>query len=336
MRDGIAGIDAMREQLKRYDAIQKQGGWKPLAPMQKKYSEGDSLADIRQIKHRLFMTGDLKNDDTSLVFNDDMSKAVKNFQYRYGIKTDGTIGGNTLSEMNRPVDFRIRQILVNMERLRWVPAQPDEDYILVNIPAFQLYAYEKGKLAFKMNVVVGSTQNSTVIFTGKLKHVVFSPYWNVPPSIVNKEVLPGIKKNPNYLANHNMEWNGGHVRQKPGIKNSLGLVKFLFPNSYNIYLHDTPSKSLFTEDKRAFSHGCIRVSEPKKLARWILRNEPAWTDSTIEKAMHSGKEKYVNVKQDVQVFIGYFTAFVDGKDNMNFRDDIYGHDKRLAEKMFGK
>jgi len=282
------------------------------------------------------MTGDLKSDDTSLVYNAALTKAVKNFQFRYGLKEDGAVGGSTLSEMNRPVDFRIRQILVNMERIRWVPAQPGGDYILVNIPSFKLYAYQKGKLAFNMNVVVGSTQNNTVIFTGKLRHVVFSPYWNVPPSIVNKEVLPGIKRNPNYLASHNMEWNGGQVRQKPGPKNSLGLVKFLFPNSYNIYLHDTPSKSLFNEDKRAFSHGCIRLSEPKKLAQWILRNDLAWTEEAIVKAMHTGKEKYVNVRRDVQVFIGYFTAFVDNEGNMNFRDDIYGHDKKLAEKMFGK
>lgn len=326
----------LREQLQRYDAIRQQGGWQNLAPKQKKYVEGDSLADIRQIRHRLFMTGDLKKDDSSAVFDAELTAAVKNFQRRYGIKEDGVIGGGTLAEMNRPVDFRIRQILVNMERVRWVPAQPAGDYLFVNIPAFKLYVYEAGKLVDKINVVVGTSQNSTVIFTGKLKHVVFSPYWNVPPGILNKEVLPGIKRNPNYLASHNMEWNGGQVRQKPGPKNSLGLVKFLFPNSYNIYLHDTPSKSLFNEDKRAFSHGCIRVSEPKKLAQWILRNESSWTENAIDNAMNAGKEKFVTVKQDIQVFIGYFTAFVDSEGNMNFRDDIYGHDKKMAEKMFGK
>ena len=326
----------LREQLQRYDAIQKQGGWSTLAPKQKKYAEGDSLNDIRQIKHRLFMTGDLKTEDTTAVFDAALTSAVKNFQRRYGLKEDGTVGGGTLAEMNRPIDIRIRQIIVNMERIRWVPTQPAGDYILVNIPTFKLFVYENGKQAFNMNVVVGTSQNSTVIFTGKLQHVVFSPYWNIPPGILNKEVLPGIKRNSNYLASHNMEWNGGHVRQKPGPKNSLGLVKFLFPNSYNIYLHDTPSKSLFNENKRAFSHGCIRVSEPKKLAQWILRNEQAWTETAIDNAMNSGKEKYVNIKQDIQVFIGYFTAYVDREGNMNFRDDIYGHDKKMVKKMFGK
>ncbi|HTD93164.1 MAG TPA: L,D-transpeptidase family protein, partial [Chitinophagaceae bacterium] len=165
-------------------------------------------------------------------------------------------------------------------------------------------------------------------------YIVFSPYWNVPPSIIKNEVVPGIKKNKNYLANHNMEWNNGAVRQKPGPANSLGLVKFLFPNSYNIYLHDTPSKSLFSETNRAFSHGCIRLSEPKKMATYLLRKDPAWTNEKITKAMNSGTEKYVTLNPTIPVFIGYFTAWVDSEGRLNFRDDIYGHDKKMAEKMF--
>jgi L,D-transpeptidase YcbB len=329
-----AQYQLLRKQLQRYDAIQKQGGWKTLDPKLKKYTPGDSLPEIRQIKHRLFMTGDLTNDDESTKYDSALLLAVKKFQFRYGMKQDGVTGGATLAEMNRPVEFRIRQIMVNMERIRWVPAEPAGDYILVNIPSFTLYAYSDNQQQLKMNVVVGSTQNSTVIFTGKLQHVVFSPYWNIPPGILNKEVLPAIRKNKNYLASHNMEWNGGLVRQKPSATNSLGRVKFLFPNSYSIYLHDTPAKSLFNEDKRAFSHGCIRVAEPKKLASWILRNDSSYTPDKIEKAMNAGKEKYVSVKQNIQVFIGYFTAFVDSDGNMNFRDDIYGHDKKMADKMF--
>jgi murein L,D-transpeptidase YcbB/YkuD len=176
--------------------------------------------------------------------------------------------------------------------------------------------------------------HNTVIFNGNLKYVVFSPYWNVPPSIIQKEVVPGIKRNKNYLANHNMEWNSGAVRQKPGPRNSLGLVKFLFPNSYNIYLHDTPSKSLFSESTRAFSHGCIRLAEPKRLAEYLLRNDPGWNEASITKAMNSGKEKYVALKQTIPVFIGYFTAWVDRDGKLNFRDDIYGHDKEMAEHLF--
>jgi L,D-transpeptidase YcbB len=155
----------------------------------------------------------------------------------------------------------------------------------------------------------------------------------VPPDILKNEVLPGIRKNPDYLRRNNMEWNGNNIRQKPGPKNSLGLVKFLFPNSYNIYLHDSPAKSLFNQDTRAFSHGCIRVGEPKKLATYLLRKQPEWTESKIDAAMHSGKEKYVTLKTTVPVFIAYLTAWVDRQGQFNFRDDIYKRDDRLESMM---
>ena len=185
-----------------------------------------------------------------------------------------------------------------------------------------------------MKIVVGSTAHNTVIFTGTLKYVVFSPYWNIPPGILKNEILPAISRNKNYLTRHNMEWHGNIVRQKPGPNNSLGLVKFLFPNDYNIYLHDTPSKSLFEENERAFSHGCIRLSQPAKLARFLLRNDPSWDSLKIARAMNGGKEKFVTVKENVPVYIGYFTAWVDREGNLNFRDDIYGHDRKLADQLF--
>src|SRR5678815_5117271 len=197
-----------------------------------------------------------------------------------------------------------------MERIRWLPKEPSTDYLLVNIPEFRLHVYDKGKYSWSSNVVVGSAANNTVIFTGNLKYVVFSPYWNVPSSILRKEILPGIARNKNYLAQHHMEWNGNSVRQKPGPWNSLGQVKFLFPNTYNIYLHDTPSKSLFSEDKRAFSHGCIRVSKPRDLAIRALRQMPEWTPEKIDAAMHAGKEHYVTLQKTIPVYIGYFTAFL--------------------------
>jgi murein L,D-transpeptidase YcbB/YkuD len=169
----------------------------------------------------------------------------------------------------------------------------------------------------------------TVIFSGHLQYVVFSPYWYIPPSIIQKEIKPGMARNPNYLSNHHMEWNGGNVRQKPGNTNSLGLVKFIFPNSYNIYLHDTPSKPLFDEDNRAFSHGCIRVAQPRALALQILKQIPAWTPEKIDAAMHAGTEKTVLLKKKIPVYIGYFTAFVNSKGKLNFREDVYNRDQRL-------
>lgn len=172
--------------------------------------------------------------------------------------------------------------------------------------------------------------SQTVIFGGNLQYVVFSPYWYVPQSIVKKEVLPAMKKDPGYLAKHRMEWNGGNVRQKPGADNSLGLVKFIFPNANNIYLHDTPSKPLFKEEVRAFSHGCIRVEKPKELAQKLL---PNWNPANINKAMRSGKEQWITLKTKVPVYIGYFTAYVDSAGQLNFREDIYQRDERLLEML---
>ncbi len=324
----------LKDYLLKYYEAEKTGVWEAIAGDKKSYKPGDSAATISQIKRRLLLTGDLTTNDTSAFYTDSLVTAIKRYQHRNGLTEDGIVGASLFKAMNRPISERIRQILINMERIRWVPAQPSTDYLLVNIPEFRLHVYEKGDYVWSMNVVVGAVAHNTVIFNGNLKYIVFSPYWNVPPGIMQKEILPGIRRDKNYLANHNMEWNGGAVRQKPGPRNSLGLVKFLFPNSYNIYLHDTPSKSLFKETKRAFSHGCIRLSEPKRLAEYLLRNDPGWNEASITKAMNSGKEKYVTLKQTIPVFIGYFTAWVDHDGKLNFRDDVYGHDKEMAEHLF--
>lgn len=328
----------LKEYLLKYYAIEKGDGWAaiPAPDGKKSLREGDTSIAVVLLKKRLALYGDLKEADSSRTFDTNLTAALKNYQHRFGLKEDGVAGPALLAQMNKPVTERIRQILINMERIRWVPAAPSGDYLLVNIPEYRLHIYENGRYAWNMKVVVGSTAHNTVIFNGEMKYVVFSPYWNVPPGILKAEVLPGMARNKNYLASHNMEWNGGAVRQKPGPRNSLGLVKFLFPNSYNIYLHDTPSKSLFDESTRAFSHGCIRIAEAKKFAQYILRNDPAWDSVSITKAMNAGKEKYVTLKKNIPVFIGYFTAWVDQNGQLNFRDDVYGHDKEMAERLFSK
>lgn len=326
----------LKQELLRFYDIKKKENWTPLP--ETKVKEGKSDTIIYEIKNRLSLLGDFpKEDSTTALFDTTLTKAIQRFQNRMGQKPTGQLTASFYKELNVPADDRIKQILINMERIRWMPAAPTTDYLLVNIPEFRLHVYEKGKLAFDMNVVVGSVANNTVIFSGTLNQIVFSPYWNVPASILKNEVLPGIRKNRNYLARHNMEWNGNSVRQKPGKSNSLGLVKFLFPNSYSIYFHDTPSKSLFGESKRAFSHGCIRLSEPKKLAEFLLRNDSTWTDDKITAAMNAGKEKYVRLRgaNEVPVFIGYFTSWVDKDGILNFRPDVYGHDKRMTERLFG-
>jgi L,D-transpeptidase YcbB len=331
----------LREHLIKYYEIEKNGGWKPIQTQAKKLSKGDIDPAVKQIRDRLYKTGDLAVLDTSNRFDETLEVGVQSFQERYGLKKTGIVTPALIAEMNTPIHQRIEQILVNMERMRWAPVMGNQDYLFVNIPAYKLYVYEKGKLQFNMNVVVGKAVHQTVIFTGTLKHVVMAPYWNVPPSITRNEVVPAMRRDKNYLSRNNMEitgYSGGIpvVRQKPGPKNSLGLVKFLFPNSYNIYLHDTPSKSLFSNETRAFSHGCIRVSEPKKLAVYLLRDQPEWTSDAIETAMNGSKEKWVNTRTPTPVAIGYFTAWVSEDGKLHFRDDIYGHDKRLREQLFVK
>ncbi|CAN5417705.1 hypothetical protein BH11BAC3_BH11BAC3_41490 [soil metagenome] len=322
----------LKEQLKKLKDLQiKHPAWSIIKGPVQKYELGDSAADLRPIKDRLYLLADLPFNDSSLIFDAILKEGVENFQKRHGLMQDGVIGPQFMSEINTSLDQRIQQVIVNMERSRWVPVKLSSDYIVVNIPEFKLHVYKHDSVAWSMNVVVGKDQHKTVIFNGEMKYIVFSPYWNIPSSIVKNETLPALRRNPNYLAQHNMEWNNGGIRQKPGPDNSLGLVKFLFPNSHNIYLHDTPAKSLFKENNRAFSHGCIRLAEPKKLAEYLLQNDTSWNEEKITEAMHSGVEKYVTLKRPVPVFIAYFTAWVDKRGKLNFRKDVYDRDRRLAQ-----
>ena len=330
--------DLLKNFLIKYRELEQNDPWQPIVADKKSYKPGDSSEVIARIKTRLFKLEDFKGDTTDTHYNDEFLLAVKQFQERSGMAPDGTIGPGTLTELNTPIKKRIRQLLVNMERSRWLPVQIDSSYLGVNIPEFKLHVYHADSLLWSGNVVVGQSIHKTVIFSGDMKYVVFSPYWNVPTSIVRNEVLPAMRRDKNYIKNHQMEitgYSGGLpvVRQKPGPKNSLGLVKFLFPNSYDIYLHDTPSKSLFGESSRAFSHGCIRVEDPAKLAAFLLKNNKGWDANKIKTAMNAGKEQYVTLKNKVPVYIAYFTAFIDRNKRLNFRKDIYSRDEPLANML---
>ncbi len=330
---------ALKNQLGKYFNIAKQGGWQPISISGKSLKKGMSTPAVAALKKHLYLTGDLPVADSTQVFNDTLETAVKSFQARHGYTPDGVVGPAILKELNVPAEARLQQILMNMERMRWMPNEPQGNLIVVNIPEFVLHVYEGKKKAWDMNVVVGKEGHNTMMFTGDLNQIVFSPYWNVPQSIVEKEILPAMQKDPDYLTKQNMEITGNEgglpvIRQLPGPKNSLGRVKFLFPNSINIYFHDTPAKSLFSRDKRAYSHGCIRLGEPEKMAQYLLRDNPEWTPEKIEEAMNSDKEKYVRLKHPVPVFITYYTAWVDDNGQLNFREDIYNHDESLAKKIF--
>jgi len=325
----------LREVLKHYREIEKQGGWNPidLDPKLKAYKPGDTAKAIQQIRTRLFITGDLKQDTQSNRYDPELEEGVKNYQLRNGNIPGKSILPEHIKEMNVPISDRIKKIIVNMERCRWISPEfaKAEEYIVVNIPSFKLTFVRKGKIELTSPVVVGSNVTKTDIFSGMLSYIVFSPYWNLPQSIINKEVKPGMSKNKNYLEKHNMEWNNGQVRQKPGKNNSLGLIKFIFPNSNDIYMHDTPAKSLFARESRAFSHGCIRVAKPRELALAILQDDPNWTPGKIDASMHAGKETTCVLKKKIPVYIGYLTAWVDGQGAINFYKDIYDRDERLGQ-----
>ena len=326
----------LREKLLVYNDIAGKGGWKPVNSSVDIIKKGFTGKEVIALQKRLRAEGflDIADSLLSSTYDSVVANAVNKAKEIYGYKQDGTAGQTFLRDLNAPIEERMQQILINMERMRWLPIETQSKgrSIMVNIPEYVLHIYEDGKPAWSMPVVVGKEGTKTTVFTGNLKTIVFSPYWNVPTSIVKGEM--GGNPSDAYLARKHMERVNGRIRQKPGPWNSLGLVKFLFPNSFNIYFHDTPSKSLFERDKRYFSHGCIRLKEPKRLASYLLNDTIKWSDKKIDSAMKSGKEKFVALKKAVPVLITYFTSWVDDNNELEFREDIYGRDEVVAKKMF--
>jgi len=289
------------------------------------------------------------------LYDGPLVETVKAFQDRHGLTADGVIGASTIRAINVPLATRARQIELAMERGRWLPDLSDRANVFVNVALFRMWATDpqSGEEPLRMNVVVGKALNTqTPIFTDQMEYVVFRPYWNPPPSIINGEIIPGLRKDRSYLDKHNMEIVASgsdtaaslpasdeniakvasgklFVRQRPGPANSLGLAKFIFPNSENVYMHGTPSQQLFSRTRRDFSHGCIRVEDPGKLAEWVLRHDPSWTRERIDAAMNGAKPLQVNLKEKLTVVVFYDTVHVNSEDVVFFVDDIYGHDKAL-------
>ncbi|CAC9973868.1 L,D-transpeptidase [Flavobacterium sp. WLB] len=329
----------LQDVLQRYRNIEKNGLWKKIEIDEANFKELkplDSGKVIQQIRERLFVVGDLKEDSKSQYYDQEMMDAVLKYKKRYGLKLNYTFTKEQIDQMNEPIGNRIRTIMLNMERCRWIPtklAKADE-YVMVNIPSFRLVYVKNGKYDLVSDVFVGTRMTETVIFSGNIDRIVFSPYWYVPTSIIQNELKLKIAEDKNYLADHNMEWNGGHVRQKPGPDNSLGLVKFMFPNPNDIYLHDTPAKSLFEFEKRIFSHGCINVKEAKQLALEILKDNPEWPVDKINQAMSGEKETTCMLKNKIPIYIGYFTAWVNDDGEIGFYPDVYDRDKRLDKLLY--
>lgn len=346
----------LKEKLNRYRIIQKQGGFQQIISPKQELTIGDVDSCLLATKHHLYLTGDLMIDDRTLIFTDSLSVALKNFQHRMGLVENGKINKATLTELNQPIGLRIKQIMLNLERLRWIPVQMEENYILVNIPEFTLRVYENNTQIWETNVVVGQTARKTSIFKGNMSQIILNPYWGVPMRIGKTEILDHLKRNSHYLQQNNMEVLSGenvinpdHInwhryknnvpytfRQKPGKNNALGKIKFMFPNNYHIYLHDTPAKHLFSSNKRAFSHGCIRVENPLKFANYLLRNNAAWNPQRVNEILRTNQQTGIRINPTVPVYITYFTAWVDHKEQLNFRNDLYKLDEKLSKEVFGE
>jgi murein L,D-transpeptidase YcbB/YkuD len=334
---GNTNYVSLKKQLQVYYKAAKNGGWDSLA-IAPGFKKGTKSPTVIALKKRLAATGDYGAGDTSNIYNDSLLAAVKSIQEQYGFVPTGLLTDSLVMELNVPAEERLQQILVNMNRTMWMPQQQDSSRIVVNIPSLQLYVYSDSGKVMEMPVIVGKEGTGTMAFSDEITKIVFSPYWNLPQSIVQNEIMPAMKQDPSYLKKKNMEIvkqsNIPEIRQLPGKDNALGRVKFLFPNSFDIYLHDTPHKDLFAQQNRALSHGCIRVAKPDSLAYYLLRSQVDWTPEKIAAAMNSGKEQTVEVKKPLPVSIMYSTAFLDEKGRMNFRKDIYGYDKETAARMF--
>jgi L,D-transpeptidase YcbB len=350
MRPSDEDYAALQKELGRYRAIVEKGDW-PRVPSGKTLHPGqsDSPTRLEALRRRLAMeslyvgaagstSADTSSPATSTasstgVYDAALADAIGRFQERHAITVDKNLSPETVASLNVPAAYRLGQIAANLERHRWLPRSLGSRYIYVNVPAFQLIAYDSGEKALEMKVIVGQDfeDKATPVFSDSMEYVVFRPYWNITPDIQRTEVGPKIAADPSYMDRENLEYykDGGvtRIRQKPGPKNALGFVKFLFPNDYNIYLHDTPNHELFNKDVRAFSHGCIRVEKPSELAQWVL----GWDAARVDSAMMNGKDNStVKLQKKIPVYITYGTAFVrDGE--LHFGNDLYHRDDKLVK-----
>jgi murein L,D-transpeptidase YcbB/YkuD len=349
-----------RQILARYRAA-AAAGEPPAVPEfpkgQKKVEPGKPWPGAPQLAARLRTFGDLTVEvpTDAAVYSEPLVEAVKRFQGRHGLEADGIIGTGTIAAVNVPLARRVRQIELAMERMRWLPDMHQQPLVFVNVAFFRLWATDPltGDEPLRMKVVVGkSLEHKTPLFIERMKYVIFRPYWNPPPSITRKEIVPHIQRDAAYFARENLEIVAGgdddtkalpptpenlakvlagrlYLRQKPGPKNSLGLAKFIFPNDANVYMHGTPAPALFARARRDFSHGCIRLEDPAALAQWVLRDQPQWTREKIDEAMQGKRPTQVNLKEPLAVVLFYDTMHVDSEGVAHFMDDIYGDDLLL-------
>ena len=324
----------LQDVLKKYKKLDRSNKWKPIVPEETPYKElrPDAVSStIEQVRTRLYLLGDLKTDSKSNFYDRELMDAVMKYKVRNGFKPNYILAEEHINEMNVPLSDKMETLQLNMERCRAISAQiaSNDEYVLVNVPSYELIYVKNGKIQLTSSVFVGAPLTKTTIFNSEIERIVFSPYWTVPQSIVNNELKGKIAANKNYLAEKNMEIVNGQVRQKPGPDNSLGLVKFMFPNPDDIYMHDTPSKTLFDFEKRTFSHGCINVKMAKELAAAMLKDYPEWTPDKIDKAMAGKTENSFKLAKKVPIYITYFTSLVNENGEIGFYQDVYEKDSEL-------
>ncbi|HAS58760.1 MAG TPA: murein L,D-transpeptidase [Algoriphagus sp.] len=343
-----------REVVRNLESIAKNDSldWKPVKE-NKSIKVGETNSAIPALRDRLifwgYLVGSTVADKSSKLYDSLLFEAVKRYQADNGLEADGILGKMTLEALNQSPKSLIDKASVNLERLRWLPDTiQNSTYILVNIANFELDFIDNRDTLFSEKVIVGQPYHQSPVFSAQMSYIVFSPYWNIPYSIMRNETLPAIRKNPSYLTRNNMEVitrSGKYVdpstvdfssksfpyliRQKPGQNNSLGLVKFMFPNKYSVYIHDTPTRNLFEKEERALSHGCIRLKNPTQLAQLLLKNNQDWDSQKIEKAMNQPREQIVNLDKKIPVILVYLTFWADSNGKGHFRSDIYQRDSEI-------
>ena len=347
----------LRRQLAAYRTIARRGGW-PALPRGRDLEFGMEERRVAVLRERLSITGDLDAEgDGSEVFGDRLIGAVERFQRRHSLEVDGVVGPATRRALNLPVAQRIAQILLNMERWRWMPDELGRRYILVNLAGFDLKVVSEGWSVLEMRVVVGRPYRKTPIFSSRMSYLVFNPTWTVPSSIAGADLLPILRRDPDYLARNRFRVLDGRgardldpatidwsrvsaerfpytLRQDPGLDNALGIVKFMMPNGFSVYLHDTPQQQLFARRTRTFSSGCIRLEKPMELAAYLLKDDPAWTPLRIDDVIYSGETTEVPLSRPIPIHMTYSTAWVDPDGTLHFGADPYERDRLLHRALF--
>jgi murein L,D-transpeptidase YcbB/YkuD len=353
------GYGRLKQALAQYRKIDSSGGW-PQIPDGPKMQKGDRGQRVAALRDRVSASGDIvpQPGDTAELFDDGLEEAVRRFQRRHGLEDDGVVGPASLATLNVTAEKRARQIEINLERWRWLPQDLGETYVLVNIANFELDVVNQTRPIITMRAIVGKHYRRTPVFSDKITYLVLSPFWHVPPKLAVQDVLPQARKDPNYLVDQKIRvylgWGGDskevnpedidwskltargfayRFRQDPGPKNALGRVKFMFPNKFDVYLHDTPSPELFGKTERTFSSGCIRIEKPIDLAEYLMRDDPKWRREEILAAIGKGVEQTVQLPQPVPIHLLYWTAWAGEDGSAYFRKDIYGRDRLLDEAL---